>query len=316
LVAALDGAGPDDPERVRAGTFPGGVALSDGRQAWVLVEEDAGQALGRALAWTERQGLDPLHLLAGDGSGVLARRARLFTDPPRVWLVDGRAVRAAEADRHTEALAPPEAALDLVPVLSATGLEIVIEHGRVRGEVLGLEVAAIVVDDEGTARVEIGVGRHDREAFALVHGDVPTEAALTDVVETVRRHRLPGSGHPLGRLAPERWLRTVLLGEPALVGAASLEPIEAALPRISVKDAAPAFALGTDVAGEPIVVACSIGIDLDLVPAAADTRAMHAPEARLLLAVPTRDDHPVTRRLAQRLVRPADILRVDDSFRA
>ena len=51
----------------------------------------------------------------------------------------------------------------------------VVEHGVVTGEVRGLEVCR-VVDDRTTGdgvRLEVGVGAHDREAFAIIHGDVP-----------------------------------------------------------------------------------------------------------------------------------------------
>ena len=59
-----------------------------------------------------------------------------------------------------------------------------------------------------------------------------------------------------------------------------------------------------------MVVVCSVGIDLDLVPSAADARLALDPAARLLLALPERDVHPVTRRLAARLVEPAEIVAV------
>jgi hypothetical protein len=186
---------------------------------------------------------------------------------------------------------------------------VVREHGEVAGEVLGLEVARVVVADDGRAALEVGIGRHDREAFALVHGDVPPREALQQAVDTVRRHRHPG--HALGRIAQERLLRHRLLAEPGLVGCRRLEPVAPTVPRTSVKDIVTAAARGEDEQGEPVVVACSVGIDLDLVPAAADVRAVHAPDARLVLAVPPRDDHPVTRRLAGRLRRPAEIRPVD-----
>jgi hypothetical protein len=59
------------------------------------------------------------------------------------------------------------------------------------------------------------------------------------------------------------------------------------------------------------VVVCSVGIDLDLVPFAADARgAVGLADARLLLAVPERDDHPVTRAVATRLRQPAEVVPV------
>jgi len=73
----------------------------------------------------------------------------------------------------------------------------------------------------------------------------------------------------------------------------------------------PCVAVGVDGDGAAMVVACSVGIDLDLVPFAADGReALGLGDARLVLAVPERDDHPVTRALAARLRNPAVVVPV------
>jgi hypothetical protein len=63
------------------------------------------------------------------------------------------------------------------------------------------------------------------------------------------------------------------------------------------------------------VLVCSVGVDLDLVPAAAEARLFLAPDAPLLLAVPERDDHPVTRALVAQLLRPAEIVTVSGDWR-
>ncbi len=95
-----------------------------------------------------------------------------------------------------------------------------------------------------------------------------------------------------------------------------LEAVPPPVRRPNLKDPVPAVAAGLDINGEPIVVVCSIGIDLDLVPYAADARAATGPVgARLLLAVPERDDHAVTRALAARLVDPAAVVGVPLSAR-
>ena len=91
-------------------------------------------------------------------------------------------------------------------MIEAAGAVPVIEHGLLAGEVAGLEVCRVVVDPgTGQARLEVGVGAHDREAFQLVHGDVPTVEALSSVVAAVAEHRRPGAPpHPLNRLGAER----------------------------------------------------------------------------------------------------------------
>ena len=72
----------------------------------------------------------------------------------------------------------------------------------------------------------------------------------------------------------------------------------------------PAPATGVDDRGEPLVVVCSVGVDLDLVPAAADARLQDGRDARLVLAVAARDAHAITVALAAALERPADVVAV------
>jgi hypothetical protein len=56
------------------------------------------------------------------------------------------------------------------------------------------------------------------------------------------------------------------------------------------------------------VVVCSTGVDLALVPLAADTRAWHDPAARLVVALPQRDHHSATITLLGLLQRPAELV--------
>jgi hypothetical protein len=247
-----------------------------------------------------------------DGAGPLARRATAFAEPvPVVWAVAGRRLERAEPE-PLPPVAPLDPQLELwAPVLREAGCDVVAEFGRLVGEVLGLEVARVVVDD-GVPRLEVGVGRFDRETHAELAGEGdPTPETLRRVADQVREQRRPGApGSPLQRLAPERALRWRLVTEPALVGASRLLPVPA-VTDAPLRTPAPAPAVGTTPDGAPLVVVASTGIDLDLVPAAADVRAREAPEARLVLAVPPRDASPVTRDLAGALRLPAELVEVD-----
>jgi hypothetical protein len=299
-------------------TFPGGAARVDRTttptRGWVLADASPARALGPALVWADRHGVDELHVVVDDpaAAGTLARRAREFTTPPFVHRVDGRQLRDAEPTPPPDLEAPPPpGAADFIRRLKVAGAEPVVERGMVVGEINGLEIARVVTDDEG-AYLEVGVGRHDRHAQSLVHGDRPTAEALAGAVEFVGRHRrLDAEPHPLNRLARERWLRTTVVARPDLVGATALRPVSSPVERDDLRTPAPAPAVGTDGDGGPVVVVCSTGIDLDLVPAAADARRALDPAARLVLVVPTRDDHPITRRLAAALVHPAEIRTLD-----
>ncbi len=300
------------------GVFGGGAALVEGDTAWVLADDQPHRVLGGGLAWTRGRDVADLHLLVDDdvAAGIVARRAGAFRSAPTVWRVEGRSVHPAEPAPYAEPPAVPTGADDLVALLEDSGVTVVVEHGVVAGEVLGLEIARVVVGDDDEPRLEVGVGRHDREAFTMIHGRLPTAEALASVVDAVLAQRRPdASPHPLNRLAAERWLRALVIERPEVAGAVSLAPVDPPLPRDNVKDAAPAAALGTDAAGAPVLVVGSAGSDLDLVPTAPDARRGHAPDARLVLVVPERDAHPVTRALAAALVEPAEVVAVAGHWR-
>ena len=294
-------------------TYPGGAALAVPPRGAVLADENPGRSLGPALAWSRRNGVENLHLLTEDAPGLLSRRAAEFAAPPAVWWVRGRDLHAVEPEPHATAASPSDAVLAFEPQLLAAGCDVRVEHGSLIGEILGLEVARVVEPVDGPPRLEVGVGRHDREAFAVIHGDLPTDAALAEVVASVRRYRRADvPAHPLHRLAAERWLREVVIADPALVGAAALDAAEGPVPRPNVRESWPAVATG-----DGVVVVCSIGIDLDLVPFAADARLAHgAPGARLVLVVPARDDHRVTRELNELLRQPAEVVTAPDDWRS
>lgn len=301
--------------------FPGGAALVQGSTGWLLLEATPLTALGPALVWADRRGLVDVHLLVADDAAVIARRAGLFRHPPTVWSVAGTALTAVDAaPPAVAAVAPP--APRLAELLVDADIEVVVEDGIVRGEVLGLEVARIVhgVTTAGTPIdepvLEVGVGHADREMTALVHGNLPPAAQLDRVVEIVRAQRRAGAErHPLNQLAPERWLRATLVADPARVGLGALRAAPPAVPRPNLRDPAIAVAIGEALDGSTVVVACSVGVHLDLVPAAADARLALASEAPLLLVVPARDAHPVTHALADRLVTPATLHPLDGDWR-
>ena len=285
--------------------FPGGAAFADGDRGWVYAEEDAARALGKAMAWARQQGVGELHVLADDDAGVLARRASLFRDPPTIWWVNGTELHTIQPEPFTSPANAPDAG-GFGALFEGVGLEVVRERDHVAGELRGLEVARVV-----DGRLEVGVGEADRELTAMLHGDLAPADALERVVTIVRQHRRPGAPrHPLNLLVPERWLRWTLRNEPGRVGATSVLPQPAPRARAGMRDRDVACARADD-----SVLVCSVGVDLDLVPAAAEARLAIEPDAPLRLAVPDRDDHPATQALARRLVNPAEVVSVVGDWR-
>ncbi|WCO66450.1 hypothetical protein PO878_18285 [Iamia majanohamensis] len=296
--------------------FPGGAARLDGDVGWVLLAGDAAPRLGAALAWARRAGVRDLHVVVDEpeASGLVARRAALCAPAPTVWVVDGASLAPATAAPAPVPLPAPSAP-ELRALLVDAGLTVVDEDGMALGELLGLEVARITHGPDGPV-LDVGVGKADRELTAMAHAEATDAARVARVVDIVRAERRPGAPpHPINQLVPERWLRASLVAEPALVDAAELHPVPSVVGRTNLKDVGVATAVGTDLDGAPLVVTCSVGVDLDLVPSAADDRAAHAPGARLVLAVPARDALGLTADLAAVLDPPAEVRPVDGDWR-
>lgn len=260
-------------------------------------------------------------MIAEAGTGMLARRAVAFSPAPRVWRLEGRDLRPAGPEPLLPEPAPPALSAPVSAALAAAraeGADVVTEHGVISVEVLGLEVARFEAGPEGP-ELSIGVGRHDRDARRMVSaGGQDAAAELRGVVSQVQlRRRGGGPAHPANQLAPERWLRAVLVRRPDIVGASYLEPVSPPVPRPNLRARAVAPAVGTDAGGARLAVVCSTGVDPELVPGAVDVRLAAEAQGgpgRLALVVPDRDDHPVTRRLVAMLAEPAEIRTVPSDW--
>ncbi len=275
------------------------------------------RSLGAALIWASRLRADQLNLVVDNPSdaGDLARRANLFSGPDPetpmfsdgivLWLAGTDEMTVARAKAHTPVPPLSEQESAFAEVIEAAGARAVHDHGYLIAEVAGLEVGRVV--DRGGWRLEVGIGEVDREFHSLIKQSADPETALRDAVNLVLPHRRPGvPSHPLGRLNRDRWLRSHLLDSPGLAGASELHAI-APLRRLdSVVGSGPlgngpSAAAGQAAAGGAVVVVCSVGVDPDLGPEAADYRLRHDPEAALVVVVPQRDRYPVTEQLVGRI---------------
>ena len=313
LVADQLGRAPGEPVE-----FSPGAALRDGREGWTYLDERPAGRLGAAIAWALRSGVERLHVVAEEGTGALARRAAEFRLPITVWVAEGRSLRRATPEELPDAEPPSDVHEGFRPLIIEGGAQPVAEYGVLTGEVRGLEVCRVVDDVvTGVTRLEVGVGEHDREAFQMLHGDVPAGASLARVVDVVTQHRSPeGPPHPLKSLGAERLIRWRLEQQPGLVGASVLAPAPPPLPRANLKDPTPCVAAGIGLDGERVIVVCSSGIDLDLIPYAADARlALGGPGVdgggRLVVALPSRDRIGLVHEIADRLRHSVTFVSVD-----
>ena len=341
-------AGADGPELV-SGPFALGAALRAGDDTWVLLDGAAedGRGLGPALLHASRTGAGAVNVVttegSGQGAGVMARRATAFAFGVTVWQLDGRTLRRAQPAPVEPPRAPKPAHLAHASDIEAAGAAVVVEHGVVAGEVRGLEVCR-VVDVEGdvdvnlgidgsaasgpaavpATRLDVGVGVQDREAFAVIHAGVPTADALAKVVSAVAAVRtVDVPAHPLNRLAPERFVRWRLEQEPWLVGMATVRPATPPVPRRNLKDRAACTLRGQRIDGGEVVIVCSVGVDLDVIPYAADARLGAEVEPGVgsagvgggpdtpietIVVMPARDLVRATRELADLLRQPLSLL--------
>lgn len=307
--------------------FPSGAALVDDAAAWVLVDGAAARSLGPALAWAIRHDASSLHLVVEHDTGQLARRARRLAFPVTVWYPEGRTLLpvvpeplAASADASSEHLA-------FAAVIEAAGASVNVEHGVVAGEVRGLEVCRVVetptvghfaelgdfdapaptdVTPNAGVLLEVGVGANDREAFRLLHGDIPAVEALATVVESVLAQRSAETiQHPLNRLGQERYLRWQLEQDPSLVDMTAVTPHEPPQPRPNLKDPIPCVARGVDQDGQEWMLVCSVGVDVDLVGFVSDVQSTST--APVMVVLRERDAIGLTRELLALLSTPVII---------
>jgi hypothetical protein len=264
-----------------------GAALVSDDAVWILVDGDASRALGPAIAWASKYAR-PLHLVVENHSGLLVRRVSGFALPISVWHIEGNGLFSAIAEPHQEAVSATHAHNALISQIDDAGAESLVEWGIVVGEVRGLEICR-VVDDEHTkeARIEVGIGAHDRETYALLHQARPIHESIADVVATVSAHRAQGAAfHPYNHIAPERFARWRALQEPGALGFVSLTRVDPPVPRINVKDSVPCVALGAQPDGTTTAVVFVHGIDLDVVAFSVDAALKYSCESVMIVTRP------------------------------
>ena len=219
---------------VDAGGRPG---TPTGHHGWVLPD---GEPRGRSVPpWP-----GPTAPASPSCTSLAERRAgrrragppgRPLRRPPGVWLVDGTALDAAPRP------APPAAGRrrprrpSWSPCWSTPGsTSWSSTDGPRRGPRPGGRPGRRRPTTAGEPSTSPPRGRRgppDREAFAMVHGDLPAAEALARVVAIVRGHRRPGRAAPpaqparAGALAAGR-----AVPDPALVGLATCGPPRAPVP--------------------------------------------------------------------------------------
>jgi len=281
---------------------PFGVTVHAAGTAVIVSSVDDLSVLGGALVWLDRNPVADVHLVVEHLAGIHARRAAVLAPGLVVHELCGSDVRPAEPAPVDDPHPVPDDVAPLVAMIERSGAQAVVEDGIVRAEIAGLEVGRVVAGPAGST-LEVGVGRFDREAGALLHGGRPVEPTLVDTIAMVRSHRVTGAvAHPVNRIGRERWLRDMVRVDPAIAGVVEPVLVEPIPPRTSLLRAAAAGLLGAD-GDRRVLVVCGVGVELGLVPDTADLVLVHRPdEVRFVL--PARDRLPFLDRLSARLSIP------------
>ncbi len=295
--------GVDEPV---ADPFPEGAVVADGDQLIVYRHTDAAQAIGPLMLAAAKKGTSKVALLVGDApsASIAARQAQQLQRAPQVFVV---------VDTDIEPAIPADLPIASEPLLSdielakATyephGLETVVEAGIVRGELLGLEVSRVV---DGI--IEVGVGRFDREAGAMLRGTGVSDGALGDAIALVAPHRTSDAlPHPLNRMGRERWLRSLAVTDPSLLGLDTLVPVETVAERENLLDPFVAGALGTESAGQSVLAVFAAGLDTTALSHAADLVTRYEPD-RVVVAIPETDLLPALTALYPLLAVPTTVV--------
>ncbi len=305
----------DVPEPTAAA---GGVAVRVRGAGWVLPDDsECVRGFARALLWGLHRHVEELHVLFDAASGLeaVARQAACFRTSVAVWAVTGATPTPAEAPPL-----PSEPPLDsraepFRDIITAAGAEAVEEWGVLSGEVLGLQVARVCTNGGG-GWIEVGIGKHDRRANQLAWGDQPPAEALVRVIAPALEARRSGDlNHPLNQLGRERWLRHHVRQRPDLIGLAALTPIAPPRPLGDLRVPLLAPGLGHAADGRAVLVACSVGFDPAFVPMAAELHTGRVTaDTPLVLVLPERDVHPLTRTAVADLRAPAEVRTVPDDW--
>jgi hypothetical protein len=337
------GFGPGSVDSLQNFPFMAGAGLVDSstNTAWLLVDEsrierdpmDAATSaaplprgwLGGAIVAATRKGIVELHILADNLNGDDARRASYFKLQPRLWQVVGRSVLPVSSTPFVMPADPSAVEMLFAEVIEKAGAEAVVDHGVLKAEVLGLEVGRVTLDEDDVPHLDVGVGRHDQLAQAMMYGTAQVDESLRVAVAAVKnfRNRTAGS-HPANQLSPERWLRSLVPGMPILAGFAPDEQATftfvAGTEPVRLKHPSPAIALVDFVdreTGEPrqAVLGVSVGVDLDAPAYAADARNVYRPNADLYLLWPEGTNIDAMTQAAQALANPVQWVNVPNNWR-
>ena len=281
-------------------SFQTGAVLFDESRCFVYSAVQNISPLAVALSHHATNENTEIHLLVDQIDPGLWEQIFGFDLDLKLWIVDGtNLVEHPKPLPHRPVKIRQEAVVQ-GKKFGKFDCDVIAEHGVLRAEVNGLEVARVVQNAENQFEISVGVGDYDQSAYQVMHGNIAVERNLTKVISTVKKYRTKaGPAHPLNRISRSRWLIAEAIADPSFLGIDELNFVEPLLPRNDVTKDQACSAIGRK-ENSIVLVLASTGIDLDLVPQATGQIFRHNPEIVLLL-LPAQDHHPAISRQARYL---------------
>ena len=242
-----------------------------------------------------------IHLVVDQENSELYEQVLGFGLDITIWIAEGKELVKHPHITPYQRIRVPEKARKLGAVLEKFDCRLLEEHGILRAEVHGLEVARVVQVEDGLFEINVGVGEYDQSAHNTLNGTAGIERNLEEVIATVRKFRSKqGAPHPLNRVLRSRWLMSEAVSNPDILGLEQLDFLESLLPSHGALRNEPCSAIGRKDESVTLVLAAT-GMDLSLVPQAGGQIRRHKPDS-LIFLLPERDQHPAIFRQAQHLL--------------
>ncbi len=284
---------------------------SNGKQRFLYAPEQRVSPLAIALA-TETNELQT-NLVVDNSEPVLLQQTHGLNAEIILWIIDDdRVVQHPDSaiEERTEINVLGE---DFKELLKASGCDVVQEHGVLKGEIKGLEVARVVINDEGQQVLQVGVGAYDQEAHKILDSQQTPEEKLFRVISQVMEYRNQKSEpHPLNRVARAKWMITEIVTSPKNFGLEEVQSLSMLEEVDTVTENHPAAAIGRTGAGSVLIVASS-GIDLQTIPVAAGLLASTGAE-EVWIALSPKDRHPAIINSARYLKAPSRFIEINEPW--
>ena len=187
------------------------------------------------------------------------------------------------------------------------------EHGKVKGELKGLQIAEVVTEPSGKSHLEVGVGTYDREAHKIVNYNAPVETTLARISQEVSKYRHKDSVvHPLNRVARSNWLIHEVMSANSEIGVTDMERVPSPVEAMDVSDSVPASAIAKK-NNQVILLTAYTGADLEAVPVTAQLLNSY-PADEIWFLHPQKDDYSAIRRQAEHLKVPVSFITVPEPW--